>query len=307
MLNFIFNTILNAVFKFFGILSLPSLHRLGVVLGWLIYWCMPKSSITIKNNIKTSGLAKGAQQFKQILNANIGESGKAVFETIGIWQKKETDILGLVRQVHGWQTVKDALQLGKGIIFLTPHLGCFEITSIYYGSKHPITVLYRPPKLQLLHNFILQGRTRKGVTLAEASASGVRKLMQALKRNEAIGILPDQIPAAGEGEWADFFGKQAYTMTLASKLAEKTGATVIMAFGERLANGTGFDIHITRLESIATTTLLNNAIEQQIALNPAQYLWRYDRYKQRRHAMEKREAPATTAELKSKSTKNPSE
>lgn len=303
MLNFIFNT----VFKFFGILSLPSLHRLGVALGWLIYWCTPKSAITIKNNIKTSGLTKNLQQFKQLLHGSIAESGKAALETIGIWQKREADILPLVKQVHGWKAVKDALQLGKGIIFLTPHLGCFEITSIYYGSKHPITVLYRPPKIKLLHNFIRQGRTRKGITLAEANASGVRKLMQALKRNEAIGILPDQIPAAGEGEWADFFGKPAYTMTLASKLAEKTGATVIMAFGERLANGAGFDIHITRLESIATTTLLNNAIEQQIALKPAQYLWRYDRYKQRRHAMEKRETPATATELKSKSTKNPSE
>ena len=283
MLNFIFKTI----FKTFGILSLPSLHRLGATLGWIIYYCSPKSAATIKYNIKTSGLAKDTRQFKQILNANILESGKAVLETIGIWQKKEADILPLVKQVHGWEIVKDALQRGKGIIFLTPHLGCFEITSIYYGSKHPITVLYRAPKLKLLRQFILQGRTRTGVTLAEANASGVRKLMQALKRNEAIGILPDQIPAAGEGEWADFFGKPAYTMTLASKLAEKTGATVIMAFGERLENGAGYAIHITQLESIANTGLLNKAIEQQIALKPAQYLWRYDRYKQRRHAMGK--------------------
>lgn len=283
MLNFIFKTI----FKFFGILSLPSLHRLGAALGWIIYYCSPKSAVTIKNNIKTSSLAKNSAQFKQILNVNIAETGKAVLETMAIWQKKEVDILPLVRQVHGWKIVKDALKRGKGIIFLTPHLGCFEITSIYYGSKHPITVLYRPPKIKLLHQFILKGRTRKGVTLAEANASGVRKLMQALKRNEAIGILPDQIPATGEGEWADFFGKPAYTMTLASKLAEKTGATVIMAFGERLANGAGFDIHITGLDSIATTTLLNQAIEQQIALKPTQYLWRYDRHKQRRHALAK--------------------
>lgn len=285
MLHIIFKII----FKFFSILSLPSLHRLGAALGWLIYCCTPKSATLIQHNIKISGLAKNSAQFKKILNANIVESGKAVLETIAIWQKKEADILPLVKQVHGWEIVKDALQRGKGIIFLTPHLGCFEITSIYYGSKHPITVLYRAPKLKFLQQFILQGRTRKGVSLAEANASGVRKLMQALKRNEAIGILPDQIPAAGEGEWADFFGNPAYTMTLASKLAEKTGASVMMAFGERLANGAGFDIHITRLESIATPTLLNQAIEQQITLKPAQYLWRYDRYKQRRHAMGKLE------------------
>ena len=287
MLNFISNFIFKTIFKAFGILSLPSLHRLGAALGWLIYWCTPKSAVTIKKNIEISGLAKNAQQFKQILNTNIAESGKAVLETIGIWQKKEAALLPLVKQVHGWEIVKNALQRGKGIIFLTPHLGCFEIAPIFYGSKHPITVLYRPPKLKFLHQFIVQGRTRTGIKLAQANASGVRKLMQALKRNEAIGILPDQIPAAGEGEWANFFGRPAYTMTLASKLAEKTGATVIMAFAERLKNGEGYDIHITKLESIVTAQLLNTSVEQQIALMPCQYLWRYDRYKQRRHAMKK--------------------
>jgi KDO2-lipid IV(A) lauroyltransferase len=212
---------------------------------------------------------------------------KTILETLGIWQKKEAELLPLIKQVHGWSIVKDALQLGKGVIFLTPHLGCFEITSIYYGSKHPITVLYRAPKMRWLMPLIQAGRARTGVSLAEANASGVRKLMQALKRNEAIGILPDQIPAAGEGEWADFFRSPAYTMTLASKLAEKTGATVIMAYGERLAKGAGYNIHLTKIESIATPALLNRAIEQQIEQKPSQYLWRYNRHKQRRHALNK--------------------
>ena len=148
-------------------------------------------------------------------------------------------------------------------------------------------MLYRPPKLKWLERLILKGRTRTGITLAEANASGVRKLMQALKRGEAIGILPDQIPKAGEGEWADFFGKPAYTMTLASKLAEKTGATIIMAFGERLKHGTGYAIHLTKVDSIATTAQLNHAIEQQIAQQPSQYLWSYNRYKVRSHAIKK--------------------
>lgn len=294
MLNFIIKTIFKAFSKILGILSLPSLHRLGAALGWLIYYCSAKSAATSKNNIINSGLAKNSEQLKQILNENIAESGKAVLETMAIWQKKEADILALVKQVHSWPLVNKALQRGKGIIFLTPHLGCFEIGPIYYGSKHPVTVLYRPPKLAVLQQFILQGRTRAGVTLAPANTDGVRKLLQALKRNQAVGILPDQIPHAGEGEWADFFGKPAYTMTLASKLAEKTGATVLMVFTERLSNGAGFDIHISQVESIANTALLNKAIEQQIALKPTQYLWRYDRYKQRRHAMKKLDNPSNT-------------
>lgn len=278
---------LKLFFKCFAILSLPSLHRLGVGLGWVIYFCSPKSAKIQKENIKNSGLANNDAQFKAILHENISASGKAVLETFGIWQKNEAELLPLIKQVHNWQLVKDALQEGKGLIFLTPHLGCFEITSIYYGSKHPITVLYRAPKQAWLMPLIQAGRARTGVTLAEANASGVRKLMQALKRNEAIGILPDQIPAEGEGEWADFFGKPAYTMTLVSKLAEKTGAAVIMAYGERLPKGAGYEIYLQKIASIATPALLNKAIEAQIAQKPSQYLWRYNRHKQRRHAMNK--------------------
>ncbi len=142
-------------------------------------------------------------------------------------------------------------------------------------------MLYRPPKKRWLLPLINSGRSRDNIVLAEANASGVRKLMQTLKQGNAIGILPDQNPRKGEGEWANFFGKPAYTMTLASKLAEKTGATVIMAFGERLAKGKGFAIHLTKLKdhAIATPVLLNKAIETQIKLCPSQYLWSYHRYK----------------------------
>ena len=276
-------------FKCFAILSLPTLHKCGVALGWVIYFCSPKSTKTMQENIKNSSLVSNDSDFKRLLHENIAETGKSIIETFAIWQKKEAELLVMIKQVHGWSMIKDALHLGKGLIFLTPHMGCFEITSIYYGNKHPITVLFRAPKQSWLINFMQAGRSRTGVTLAEANAGGVRKLMQALKRNEAIGILPDQIPAAGEGEWADFFGKPAYTMTLASKLAEKTGAQVIMAYGERLADGAGYEIHLTKIESIATPGLLNKAIEAQIAQKPAQYLWRYNRFKQRRHAMGKLE------------------
>ena len=166
-------------------------------------------------------------------------------------------------------------------------MGCFEITSLYFALHHPITVLYRPPKKKWLRPIVNTGRARDNIALAEANANGVRKLLKALKNKQAIGILPDQIPASGEGEWADFFGKTAYTMTLASKLAEKTGATVIIAFGERLAKGKGYTIHFTKVDSINTASLLNQAIETQIKQNPSQYYWNYNRYKVSRKSREK--------------------
>lgn len=270
-------------------LSLPTLHRLGARLGRILFFISSGSAAVQRRNLLQSDLV--STNITATLNANAEESGKSLVETLAIWQTSDGALRDLVKQVYGWQHVIDALEAKKGVLFLTPHMGCFEITSIYYGSKFPITILYRPAKLKWLQNVMNVGRARPGVTLAEANTQGVRKLMQALKRGEAIGILPDQIPAEGEGEWAPFFGKPAYTMTLASKLAVKTGATVIMAFGERLADGLGYAIHLTKVDSIATPTLLNQAIEKQVAQKPEQYLWQYNRYKARRHAMQKSDAP----------------
>ena len=283
---------LKSIVKILSTLSLSRLHALGAGLGRILYQVNPTSTHLVRSNLTQSGLfATRTQHIQALTKQNVLEHGKAILETLAIWSKKDDDLVQLVREIHHWHLVEEALAQKKGIIFLTPHMGCFEIASIYYGSQHPVTVLFRPPKLKFLLPLILQGRQRKGVTLAEANAGGVRKLVQALKKGEAVGILPDQVPKSGEGEWADFFGKPAYTMTLASKLAEKTGATVIMVFGERLENGTGYAIHLSKVDSIATPTLLNQAIERQIAQKPEQYLWQYNRYKVRRHTLKKLNAP----------------
>jgi len=240
-------------------------------------------------NLKQSGLCPNESELQRVMRANIAETGKAIVETLAIWQWSQQKALSMVKVCHNLHLVDEALARGKGIIFLTPHLGCFEITSIYYAAQHPITVLFRPPKKSWLSPIIDVGRSKGQVILAPANAQGVRAILQALKAGEAVGILPDQVPNEGEGEWADFFGKPAYTMTLASKLAEKTGATILMAFGERLANGEGYEIHLTPVESIATPDLLNAAIATQIAQKPEQYLWRYNRYKVRRDSLKKSE------------------
>lgn len=268
---------LRLIFKPLSLLPLPALHFLGNALGHVLFHSARKAKLRTIENITQSGLFPN--QTTQAVRQSFIAMGKAILETPYIWNSNNQQVGDLMQKVQGWDTVEFGISNNKGIIFLTPHMGCFEITSLYYALHYPITVLYRPPKKKWLMPFINVGRTRHNITLAEANASGVRKLLQALKRGEAIGILPDQIPATGEGIWADFFGKPAYTMTLASKLAEKTGATVIMAFGERMAGGTGYTLHLKKIDSIATPLLLNQAIEKQIEQCPSQYYWNYHRYK----------------------------
>ena len=284
--------------KALACLPLKWIHYLGAVLGYGVYLLDRKGNQVALNNILQSGLATDENHAQHLMKVSRMAAGKALLETFFIWGQPAARLLPLVKQVHGWQLVKDAQKSGKGIIFLTPHLGCFEITSIYYGMHQPIAVLYRPPKLRILKSLVISGRQKEQVTMAPASAAGVKKLLQALKAGQAIGILPDQIPKRGEGEWAPFFGKPAYTMGLASKLAQKSGAAIIMAFGERLPDGEGYAIHLSEISDISTPTLLNNAVEQQIARCPGQSLWQYDRYKQRRYALRKKPylADAETAE-----------
>ncbi|MFQ6333565.1 lysophospholipid acyltransferase family protein [Methylophilus sp. 3sh_L] len=273
--------------KWLSKLPLSWIHRLGAVMG-LVSWRTDQKSTGIAiENIQQSGLCKTRPEVEQLARDSRIEAGKSLMESLFIWGAPQSRLLPLVKATTGWHLVEEAQRAGKGLIFLTPHLGCFEITSIYYGSQQPITVLYRPPKLAWLEGLLQHGRQKGLVSLAAANAAGVKKLLQALKRGEAIGILPDQIPRAGEGEWADFFGKPAYTMGLASKLAVKSGAAVIMAFGERLPAGEGFHIHLSKVDDIHTPTLLNQAIERQVSQCPVQYLWQYNRYKQRRYAMHK--------------------
>jgi KDO2-lipid IV(A) lauroyltransferase len=269
--------------KLLAKLPLCVVHFLGAALGWISYLSYKKYAKLINQNLKLSGLARDEISFKKTLHRNISETGKAFLETFAIWFKDYSKLKKWYQGCTGWEHVESALAKGKGIVFLTPHLGCFEITSLYYGQFHPITVLFRPPRQDWLMPLINQGRQRGQVSLAPANAQGVKLLLQALKRGEAIGILPDQAPHEGEGEWAPFFGRRAYTMTLASKLAEKSGAQVLIAFGERLENGGGYHIHIKPIEEggINTTALLNKEIEQAIAQCPSQYMWVYDRYKVR--------------------------
>ena len=284
--TFLKNIITVTLVKFLKLLrfmSLPAIHGLGIMLGIIIYILNQDFRANAKRNLIQSRLVINVLSLEKMLFKSALENSKGIFETFAIWFKSQTEILAWVKGVEGWPAVEHALSAGKGLIFITPHLGCFEITSLYYGSHHPMAVLYRSPRQPWLLPLINAGRQRGGVSLAPANSHGVKQLLQALKRGEAIGILPDQAPLEGEGEWAPFFERPAYTMTLASKLAEKTGAQVFMAFGERLSFGRGYHIHIRPIAAggIETPALLNTEIEKTIRQCPTQYLWGYSRYKDR--------------------------
>jgi KDO2-lipid IV(A) lauroyltransferase len=264
-------------------LPLPLLHALGAVAGWLAYLFSPTYRRHLCENMALA-LGESAPASR---SAAVASAGRMIVELPKIWLHPLDGALAMVREVHGWELVEEARQAGHGILFLTPHLGCFEITAQYVSLSAPITVLYRPPKHAVVQEMIEAGRARPMLHLAPADLSGVRSLIKALRRGEAVGMLPDQAPKVGEGKWLPFFGRPAYTMTLAARLSE-AGATVLMAFGERLPGGAGFRLHYRRpLAPIegdleARAIAINREIEALIREYPGQYLWGYNRYKRPR-------------------------
>ncbi len=265
------------LFQTLSVLPLPILHAIGVVAGWAVYAASPAYRRRMRDNLALAG-------YTGQLGRAISEAGKGVLELPFIWCARPARVLRSAT-VHDWEVAQSALDGGRGVIFLTPHLGCFEIIAQAIAHRVPLTALYRPPKKAALRPLLEQARARDGLSLAPANLSGVRTLLKTLKGGGAIGLLPDQVPGAGEGVWTPFFGKPAYTMTLPAKLQQMSGAPVVLSYAERLPLGQGFAIRFVRFDHELTGTpaeqahAINAAMESLIARCPAQYFWSYNRFK----------------------------
>ena len=266
--------------RLLGRLPLAWLHRAGAAIGWVVYWVSPRYARRLSENLHSSGVCRDGAACRALLKAAIAEAGKGVTELITVWFGDQDTVARLVVECKHWNIVEAARGRGNGIIFLTPHLGCFEISALYGAQRMPLTVLYRSPKKSWLEPLMIAGRSRWQAVVAPANLRGVRMLYKALSRGEAVGLLPDQAPGVGEGVWADFFGRPAYTMTLVRRLQQVSDAAVIMAFAERLPRGGGYRLHLEELPAgHLDEAALNRAIEAQVRRCPEQYLWSYNRYK----------------------------
>ncbi|ASM76606.1 lipid A biosynthesis acyltransferase [Vitreoscilla filiformis] len=256
----------------------------GGSLGWLTWLASPTYRRRLAANATLAGL--NSTQRRQ----SVAEIGRLFLEVPWLWfRDRQRPILPLIRAWHGTEHVEEALRAGRGLVLLTPHLGCFEMSACAYaerfGPTQPITVLYRPAKQPWLADVQTTARTAPHMQAAPASLSGVRQMIRALRKGETLGLLPDQVPPEGQGAWAPFFGQPAYTMTLAARLVQQTGCAVLLTWCERLPGAQGFVMHYAPLPSAlpkgdeAAAAAINAAMEWTIRHIPHQYLWGYNRYK----------------------------
>lgn len=273
--------------------SLRTLHFLGGALGWTAWLVSPSYRRLVAHNAVQAGVPDSARW------RSVAEAGRLVAELPRLWLRPADQPIADPLRWEGAELIEQRLGQPGGLLLLTPHMGSFEMAgqavAERFGARQPMTVLYRPARQAWLRHLEETARARPGMATAPANLAGVRQMIRALRKGQTVGLLPDQVPPEGQGVWAPFFGQPAYTMTLAARMAQQTGAHVLMLWCERLPAGAGFVVRVSELAEplpaqaasddalqLAGATAINRSMEVLIRQNPGQYLWPYNRYKQPR-------------------------
>jgi Kdo2-lipid IVA lauroyltransferase/acyltransferase len=277
------------LFRFFSVWPLAALHALGGALGWLVWALSPRYRAQFRAHVAQAGLPFEAAK------PAIAEAGRFVAELPKLWLRPQNQsCLGNVR-VEGQAHAEQAFSRGKGVIFFGAHCGSFELGPQALAELYgPITAIYRPARKAWLASLEQIARNRPQLNVLPASLSSIRLMHKTLKANQAVALLPDQVPPEGLGVWAPFFGQPAYTMTLAARLALQSSAALLPVTCERLPHGQGYFLKIwpaladlqaddaadqPRAELLHVVTRINQALEALVLSQPGQYLWGYARYK----------------------------
>lgn len=274
-----------------GRLPWPLQRRLGDALAWL-WWRLDarESTVALRNlEIAYPDLlpAQRDQWRREVLRA----TGRQALLTLRLWTRPHAENLALLRETRGVELFDAALASGKGVIVAAPHFGNWELLNQWLAWKTPLAILYRPPESGVGEAFLRRVRADADpgrVTQVRAEGPGIRALFKRLRDGGVVGILPDQQPKVGDGVFAPFFGTQALTMTLVGRLAERSGATVLFAWCERIGPGLGFALHIVpasdgiaSADTATAVATLNADVERIARRDPAQYQWTYKRFKAR--------------------------
>lgn len=223
------------------------------------------------------------EERRRLVRSSLQHTAMLLMEAGMLWFWSLERCRRLWDPVEGEEHVENALNQKKGILLLVPHYGNWEVLSLYLG-KWGYTCLYDPPRIKEIEKAMVAARSRTGGNLVPIGPPAIRAMIKALRQGGIVVLLPDQVPEPGAGVYAPFYGRPAFTMTLAQRLLRLTGATPLAGIAERAENG--FAIRFERApddlaaeDAVRATTALNQMTEQLISRDPAQYQWEYRRFK----------------------------
>ena len=269
-----------------GHLPLGAARGLGGMVGALFWQLRGRNRQSTEISLHLAFPEKTRQERRTLAWRSLRETGRTLAEVPIMWEKPVAHCLAMIREVQGQELLDEAMEADCGLLLLGPHLGNWELAGLYFSAQFSIAILYRPPKLAPMEAYISSVRGRGGSELVGADRRGVQRLFGILREGGVVGILPDQNPDATGGAFAPFFGVDVLTMKLASRLIQKTGASALIAYAERIPQG--FRLVIERVDEsfyaadIETSVAgLNATVERVVRQIPEQYHWEYKRFKKR--------------------------
>jgi Kdo2-lipid IVA lauroyltransferase/acyltransferase len=265
-----------------GALPLGLQRRLGRMLGWIFYRLNTRAAMVARRNFEYTQLVSEQQRetwVREVMQA----TGQNLVETLRVWTRDETANLALIKNVHGLEILEAAQAQKKGVIIAAPHYGNWELLIEYMAARGLFALVYRMPEKKWGDDFLRRARGGENVLLVPAETNAMRPLWKTLQSNGVVGITPDQQPKLGGGEFAAFFSRQALSLSLIPKLAERSEAAVVFAYTEACAEG--FDVYfeaadpeIASKDLQVAITVMNRQVENIARRDLRQYQWTYKRY-----------------------------
>jgi KDO2-lipid IV(A) lauroyltransferase len=281
--------IFNPLLCFISYLPLSWVRSIGSLVGMISLRLSTKTANRLRNNLLITGICDESEIDKYIIQV-AEEFGKTILETICIaWFRDKKHNASLVLESHGLDMVESCIQEGRPILFLTPHIGNFEIAlkATAYKLKNNFTVLYKPSKDEWFHSLMLNGRSEDNIKPVPTNSRGVLALVKALKKREFIGILPDSVASGGDGVWVNFFKQKVFATTLAAKMSSFENVATFVVGSRRVKGGFVVDYipYLPKTSDINTITQeIYTVIENIVVEAKTQYFWSYDRFRVPDHA-----------------------
>ena len=276
--------------KSIGALPRPLARVAGISLAWIVYLLHRKLRRVGKRNLELVFPEKTRQERAKILRGVFTSLGRQLAE-VCLYRRYTRENVSKIVVYEGFENYERALARRKGVLFLTAHLGAWELSAFAHSLYgYPLGVLMRPLDNPYLDRLAREYRTRHGNKTVDKDFA--RGLIAAMRKGETVGVLMDTNMIASQGVFVDFFGIQACTASGIARVALRTDAAVVPGFtiwdpmlkkyrlrfdpaAKLIRTGN------TEADVVANTTLFTKIIEDYVRRYPDQWLWVHRRWKTR--------------------------
>lgn len=260
-------------------------ERLGAMYARLLDLAIPRLRRIADRNLTFAYPDRDEAWRRQIIHGVFASIGRllVVFARLPHINRKN---VGEWIRYEGLEHYMNAKEHGAGVLFATAHLGNWELSAYAHALlSEPMNVVVRPLDNPKIDGIVEKRRALSGNTLL-SKRDFARSIFQALRRNEAVGILVDQNSSAENGAFVPFFGTPACANLTFARLAARSGAGVVPGFAtwsekERKYILRFYPAVLITGDAVEDTRRIQAAIETAIRETPDQWLWIHRRWKTR--------------------------